>query len=147
MLTIVAMPKLKQEKKLYSRMVRSTRVSGEAIKNMATGFKNGPTELGMKVCGLIVRLAGRESFGTLTEIFLKESGMMIKRMGSDFINTLTEQVTQVIGKKIYSMVRAKSIGSTGASISETTKWAKKMVKASIGGRTAVLTMAHGWTTK
>ena len=124
-------------------MGRSTRASGVAITSMGTGFRSGPTAQGMKECGQIVRPAEKESFGTLTEIFLKESGTTTKRMGSAFTNTRTEQVTQVIGKMICSMVRAKSFGSTGASISETIKWGKKTVRVSTGGQITALTKALG----
>jgi hypothetical protein len=44
---------------------------------------------------------------------------------------------------ICSMVRAKSFGLTGASISETIKWGKKTVRVSTGGQITALTKVLG----
>ena len=77
----------KKGEKLFSKMVQSIKVSGQATKNMAMEFKYGQMEQGMRDTGSTIKHVGKANSGMLMETFLKENGKMTRPMGMGFMCT------------------------------------------------------------
>ena len=112
---------------------------------MGTVCNDGLMALVMRACGRILKLVARESFGTLTVIFLKENGKTIKLMALEFTLISMELVTLDIGKRISSMVKVKSSGSTEVNTMVTIIWVRNMDMESTGGQTVVHMKVTGLT--
>ena len=78
-------------------------------------------------------------------IFLKENGKTIKLMALEFTLISMELVTLDIGKRISSMVKVKSSGSTEVNTMVTIIWVRNMDMESTGGQTVVHMKVTGLT--